>query len=428
MAAALLRGGSEWSAALNRPTKRDIPRRSLLGLNAANFLQAEMVGVVLPVLNAYLKKGGWRYDSLGFATALAGLGTLLFQAPAGWLTDRLSSRRVLFAAAALLTGACFFALPLVPHRPGWVDPLLFVSGAAQTFFVPVLGALALALAGHARLNRVMGTNQGWNHAGNVAAALLAIGMVSAFGLGAVFYSVGFCSIMAAGSMLLIRESDLDERVATGLAKGEESAPSWRYLLRDRAVLFLLLSIFLFHLANAPILPTVALYVKKLGGADSLMTATVLTAQIVMIPVALFAGRFCDRWGPKPVMAIAFWVLPLRIFSYSLARTPLAVVLLQGLDGVGAGIYGVAVVAFSAELTKGKGGFNTLMGMFATALAVGGVAGPLMSGVLVQRVGFQVMFYAFAALAALGTTLFTALVPKREAAAAELPRLEGVDGR
>jgi MFS family permease len=52
-----------------------------------------MVGVVLPVLNSYLKDAGWRLDRVGAATALAGLGTLLFQAPAGILTDRLSHRR-----------------------------------------------------------------------------------------------------------------------------------------------------------------------------------------------------------------------------------------------------------------------------------------------------------------------------------------------
>ena len=393
------------------PNDHPIPRRSLFGLNAANFLQAEMVGVILPVLNGYLRKAGWRYDSIGVATAVAGLGTLLLQAPAGWITDRLSCRRALFAAAALLTGACFVALPLAPRSPRWIDPILFLSGAAQTFFLPVLGALALALAGHARLNRVMGTNQSWNHADNVAAALLAMAMVSEFGLDSVFYSVGLCSLLAAASALLIRPSDLDERVATGMTASEEGKPSWKHLFHRRVVLFLFVSIFLFHLANAPILPTAALYVKKLGGADSLMTATVLTAQIVMVPMALFAGRFCDRWGRKPVMSIAFWVLPLRIFSYSLARSPLAVVLLQGLDGVGAGIYGVAVVAFSADLTRGKGGFNTLMGIFAAALAIGGVAGPVISGLLVQQLGFRATFYAFAALAALAACLFTSLVPE-----------------
>jgi len=58
-----------------------------------------------------------------------------------------------------------------------MDSLLFVSGAAQSFFTPLLGALALALAGHKLLNRTMGANQGWNHAGNIFAALLAMGVI-----------------------------------------------------------------------------------------------------------------------------------------------------------------------------------------------------------------------------------------------------------
>lgn len=72
--------------------------------------------------------------------------------------------------------------------------------------------------------------------------------------------------------------------------------------------------------------------------------TVLTAQIVMVSVALLAGCFCDSWGRKPVMAIAFRVLPVRIASYTLAGRPSTLVYLQCPDGIGAGIYGVAVVS------------------------------------------------------------------------------------
>ena len=74
-----------------------------------------------------------------------------------------------------------------------------------------------------------------------------------------------------------------------------------------------------------------------------------------------------------------------------------------------------MVALSADLTRGKGGFNTLMGLFATALAVGGVIGPLVSGVLVQHLGFQITFYGFAALAAVGAAVFTRFVPETKAA-------------
>jgi len=161
-----------------------------------------------------------------------------------------------------------------PAPPIPTDSLLFVAGAAQSFFGPLLGALALGLAGHARLSRTIGTNQGWNHAGNIAAALLAMALVSTLGLNSVFQSVGVCSVLAAASMLVIREQDLDEKVATGLTPAEEHQVKWTELFRDRTVLFLFISVFAFHLANAPILPTVALYVKRLGGSDNLMTATV----------------------------------------------------------------------------------------------------------------------------------------------------------
>ena len=80
----------------------------------------------------------------------------------------------------------------------------------------MLGALALALAGHGNLTRVMGSNQSWNHLGNIAAAVAAMGLVSMFGLTSIFYSVGACSILACFSAFLIREKDLDERTAAGL--------------------------------------------------------------------------------------------------------------------------------------------------------------------------------------------------------------------
>ena len=134
------------------------------------------------------------------------------------------------------------------------------------------------------------------------------------------------------------------------------------------------------------MPLVALYVKHVQGNDQQVAAVVLVAQAVMIPVALLTGWLCDRWGRKPVFAVGFVVLPLRIFLYSLTTNPGVLVALQALDGIGAGVYGVAVVAMCADLTRGKGRFNALSGLIATALSVGGVIGPLGSGFLVQHWG------------------------------------------
>jgi hypothetical protein len=45
--------------------------QSRLGLNAANFFLAEVTGVVMPFLGAFLQSRRWRYDAIGLAAALA---------------------------------------------------------------------------------------------------------------------------------------------------------------------------------------------------------------------------------------------------------------------------------------------------------------------------------------------------------------------
>jgi hypothetical protein len=204
------------------------------------------------------------------------------------------------------------ALPL--PVTGSTYPNGIQDSAAKFLRTAVLAALALGLAGQARLSRVMGANQGWNRAGNIAAALLAMAMVSAHG------SSGDGSGCAA------------------------SRPLLRFL------------------------------------------------------------------GTKARDSIAFWVLPVRILTYSLATAPSAVVWLQRLDGIGAGIYGVAVAAFSADLTKGKGGQNP-DGSVRHRPCGGRGDRPVLSGVLVQHFGFHKTFCAFAALAGLGAAVFTLLVPE-----------------
>lgn len=392
------------------PARQPVPSpRSRFGLNAANFFQAEAVGVMLPVLNDFLREAHWRYDQIGFATALMGLGTLLFQTPAGILVDRVKARRMLFFVGSLAAGVLLGAIPLFPRTAAWIDPLLFVGGAVQSIFLPVLGALALALAGYGALNRMLGENQGWNHAGNIAAALGAYATIRYFGTASIFYSVAIASFLAAGSVFVIRRSELDEVVASG--DGTAKKHDWRALLRDRRVLVLVAAVSAFHLANAPVLPLTALYIQKLGGSTQLTTLTVFSAQMVMIPMAWGAGRLCDSWGRKPVMAVAFWALPFRILSYTFTHNAVAVVVLQSLDGIGAGIFGVAIMAFAADLTRGKGRFNSLLGILATAQGIGAVAGPVLSGLLLQHMGFRTTFLFFAALALGAAILLQAGVPE-----------------
>jgi MFS family permease len=417
--------------ALRRSRKMVRPRqelplspRSRLGLNAANFFLAEVCGVVVPFLSKYLSERGWTDSSVGMAIALGGLGVFLMQTPAGFLVDRVRQRRALLAGVSLLLGLCYGLLPLLPARGALLNPLLFLAGISHSFFAPLLGALALGLVGHAGLNRLMGANQGWNHAGNLAAALVAIVLVAWLPVASIFYAVAAVSVLAAASVFVIRAEDVNEELACGgfphplplsprggRGVGVRGTVGFFALLRDRRVAVLFAAVALFHLANAPVMPLVGLYVGRLGGSNAQVACVVLVAQAVMIPVAWLAGRLGESWGRKPVFAIGFLVLPLRIVLYSLTNSPWMLVALQTLDGIGAGIYGVIIVSMCADLTRGTGHFNALQGLIATALSVGGVLGPFIAGFTVQYLGFAAAFYLFAAVAAVAALLFVLFMPE-----------------
>ncbi len=159
------------------------------------------------------------------------------------------------------------------------------------------------------------------------------------------------------------------------------------------------------------MPFLGAYIKQLGGSHVQVAAVVLVAQAVMIPIAVAAGFLCERWGRKPVFAIGFLALPIRIMLYTLTSNPWVLVALQAFDGIGAGIYGVVIVAICADLTKGKGGFNALSGLIATALAVVGVIGPLGAGFLAEHLGYNGFFFVFAGIAALAAILFLTMKPE-----------------
>ncbi len=386
-------------------------RQSWFGLLVANFFLAEVVGVLVPFLSKYLVERGWNDGSVGVCIALGGLGVFLMQTPAGLLVDRIRQHRALLGGASLMLGLCCGLLPLVPARWIWIDSLLFVGGMSRAFFAPSLGALALGLVGHAGLNRLMGAAQSCDHAGNLTAALVAIVLAVWLPVEAIFYAVAVVSFLAAASVFVIRPREVDEELACGGHDGGQPATGFFTLLRDRRVAILFAAVALFHLANAPVMPLVGMYIARLGGSNAQVACVVLSAQAVMIPVAWLAGRLCERWGRKPVFAIGFLVLPVRIVLYSLTNSPWVLVALQTLDGIGAGIYGVVIVAICADLTRGTGRFNALQGLIATALSAGGVLGPVLAGFVVQYLGFAAAFYLFAAVAAVGALVFVLFMPE-----------------
>jgi MFS family permease len=122
-------------------------------------------------------------------------------------------------------------------------------------------------------------------------------------------------------------------------------------------------------------------------ATAMMSSCIIAAQLVMLPIALLAGRKADQWGRKPVLLIGFVILPARALLYTLSDDSAWLIAVQLLDGVGAGIWGVLTPLVAADLMCGTGRYNLALGAVATAQGVGASLGGLAAGVIVDHFGW-----------------------------------------
>jgi MFS family permease len=389
---------------------------SLQALDAMNIFLADVRDGMGPFLGTFLRENhGWDAGKVGIALAASQIGTVLAQTPAGALIDRIKWKRLAVAIAAVVVALGCVTLDLVPTLAVVVAAQAAI-GAAAAIFPPAVAALTLGLVGRAALSRRTGRNEAFNHGGNVIAAALAGGLAYLLGYGAMFLLVAAMAAASAASVLLIREQDIDHDLARGADDGEEKGHEvvgLAELFKDHRIMIFAVSVVLFHFANAAMLPLVG---QKSSdglkeGAAVLMSACIIAAQVVMVPVAIAASRLAVSWGRKPVFLIGFLVLPIRGLLYCVSGNPYYLVGVQLLDGIGAGIFGVVSVLVVADLTKGTGRFNFTQGALATATGVGAGLSNLLAGFVVKAAGFNAGFVTLAVIAGAAAIFYAWAMPE-----------------
>jgi MFS family permease len=148
-------------------------RFSPVSLDAINFLLADVRGALGPYLNVFLvTQQHWSLSEVGVVTTTGGLLGIAAQTPIGAAIDETRAKRgvIILALAVLALGALIiFALPNF-----W--PVLIANcliAIVGDVFGPAVAALTLGLYARQQLARRMGRNSAFDHAGNVAIAVVA---------------------------------------------------------------------------------------------------------------------------------------------------------------------------------------------------------------------------------------------------------------
>ena len=379
---------------LSTQTKPPPSRGTLRGLDWLTFLLADVQTGVGPFVAIYLAGYKWNEESVGLALTIGGIAGILTQTPAGALVDALRSKRALVGVgvAALAAGALLIAL-FPSFWPVMAAQILI--GSTSSVFIPAICAMSLGIVGRAAFDNRQGRNQTFNSAGNVTAAL-SMGLLGYLVSNrSIFFFVVALAVPTIFVLLLIRPDEIDYEIARGANDGEKAgkAESVWVLFRDRRLVIFLVCAVMFHFANAAMLPLLGELLAKGKGRSSMlfMSACVVTTQFVITLIASWSGRKAGTWGRKPLLLIAFGVLPIRGVLNTLTTNAALLVAIQVMDGVGAGIFGVVSVLVIADLTRGTGRFNLTLGAITTAVGIGAALSQVIAGSIVHHAGYRAGF-------------------------------------
>lgn len=357
----------------------------------------------------------WNPAQIGLAMSIMGVATMVAQTPCGALVDHLAAKRLLIATAAAAMSVSCIAITLFPNFFIYIGQ--GINGVSAAIFPPAIAAITLGMVGQERLPARTARNQVFNHAGKIAAAGLT-GVVGHFwGHNWFFYLVAVTGGASIVSALFIRKSDIDylEARAAAPRKDADAIVSSRItrVLRDRHILAFSVIVTLFHFANAAMLPLAGQLVTRSDQsfASVGMAGCIIAAQMVMLPAAALSGALANRWGRKPLFLIGFAALTTRGLLYTLSDNSSFILFVQLFDGIGQGIYGVVSVIVVADLTRGTGRYNLVLGAIGTAKSIGAALSNALAGYIVHVWGFNAGFTFLASLAASGFIVYYCFLPE-----------------
>lgn len=363
----------------------------LLVLCGATFLVMAGQGVVSPVLPLYASEFGVGTTMVGLTITTFAAARLLLNVPAGYIADRFGRRAILIGGPAITSigmigsGMADSIWTLLAWR--------FVAGAGSALYMGGAMVYLIDIARPDQLSRYVATNQ-WALSLGVSMGPGIGGLVAErWGLSAPFFVVGVTALLASVYSLVRLPETLGthpEGGAPAQREADESPPMGaRELLFSRPFLLLAAAAMTIFVARGGIRGTLMpLRAKEaLGWGPSeiglLFTLTGLMTLFTLMP----AGRAADSIGRRSVILFSGVMAGAGALVVAGSATVAAFVIGNVVMSLGTGTAGPAPAAFVADLTPPhlRG---VMVGMYRSAGDLGVIAGPVLLGLLADRVSIS----------------------------------------
>lgn len=354
--------------------------RLIRPLYLPTFLISLGTGMLIPILPLYLREIGLSYQLVTTVLAAAGIGGLLGQVPIGTAITRLGERRVVVAATLVLAlsiallGVSSTTIVLASFRltggfanTGWT---LSRHSFVSTSVAPeVRGRVSSTFGGVARTAWLLGPLLG-----GIAAA--SFGYTAAFALTGVVTLTGLIPLLSA-----------DARHGMPPPKAPaDRRRLWDVFRRNRGPLIAASTVQIFVTgARAGRLVVIPLLGAALGldvANVGVLVAVGGATELLLFPLS---GWLMDRFSRLAASVPALSLIAVGLFVAAAATTPAVLVVGAAIAGLGNGLGAGILLTIRADIAP-RGDAVQFLSLLGSAEEAGRVFGPVVVGVIADRIG------------------------------------------
>lgn len=368
-------------------------------------LTTSVNGFLQPFVPIYLFEAGLSKSQIGLVAGSGAAMALLIQPLLGKLSDRLDSRRPFVALMSVVAALAYMSFPLLHGAPAFL--LAVALGAnASLYMQGVGGVLVGRLAEKGKGGATYANYRVWGSIAYMFVAL-AVGLLlkPEGGHGRNPLNLMF----ETGPMLFLGIAALARWLPDPrrpVATDDDPEPS-KKLIRPNLRRFLAVD-FLYIVSLYGATNFISLFMQHVGGRGLMLSCVFIPGVLSETLVMRYSGALSDRYGRRPVLAVSYLLLPLRLLIYSAATGPWWVLGAQSLHGLNFGIVGAVAIAFvndqADHRTRG-----VLQAQLSLVTAAAGAVGPAIMGFVADRYGLPAMFEVAAGLAFVATVVFVLFV-------------------
>lgn len=376
--------------------------------------------MVLPVLIPLLSaQRGISFVELGLAISVFNIVSACVQTPIGFAVDRIGARRTLVAGLTL-GSLSFMSLGLTPHYL-WLLIAMGFAGVANAVYHPSDYALLSRGIDDKRMGRAFSIHTFSGFLGNAITPGILLAVAAWLGINAAFIVSGVVGLLVVVMLLMHKDEPARLKSAapkSGAAPAQTSARALFSLpIMALLGLFLMLSLSTNSIQNFSVTALVTGYNLPLSDANAVLTAFLFASAFGVLAGGALADK-TERHGLVATGALAVTAVLVAIVAvYPLPAMALVPLLAAAgfLSGMIAPSRDMLVRAASPKGAEGR-----VFGIVSTGFNIGGAAGPVLFGWLLDNGHPHAIFWSaviFMLITAAITLAQEMRASKRRAAAA-----------